>query len=269
MRLLFSEARTDYAHYIFPYVIWAFPDPGEAPADFFNQGFLPASRSLDRFYLCRQVRVNLRQFKPSSENRRVLRKGHGLTATLIPRSEFDYTPQRRASYKSYADIRFGKGVMPYERLDTLFAGKMVSHLLLFTDAQTKAEVGTVTLYLEPEKLAFYSYGFYDLNYQSRNLGMHMMTSAVTLFAERGFEFLYLGTCYSQNALYKTQFVGAEFFNGFRWSSSLDELKYLIKREQGELRQHLLESEEYLALFQNDGFESLAAVTPFRVLLGKP
>jgi arginyl-tRNA--protein-N-Asp/Glu arginylyltransferase len=264
MRLLFSEARTDYAHYIFPYVIWAFPDPGEVPADFFNQGFLPASRSLDRFYLCRQVRVDLRQFKPSSENRRVLRKGHGLIATLIPRSKFDYTPQRREFYKTYADVRFGKNVMSYERLDKLFAGIIVSHVLLFTDAQTKDEVGAVILYLEPEKLAFYSYGFYDLNYYNRNLGMHMMTSAVTFFAERGFEFLYLGTCYSQNALYKTQFAGAEFFNGLRWSSNLDELKYLIKREQGELRQHLLESEEYLRLFHSDGLEPLAAASPFRV-----
>jgi len=269
MRLLFSEGRTDYEHYIFPYVIWGFPDPVETPADFFNQGFLPSSRNLDRFYLCRQVRVNLRQFRPSSENRRILRKGEGLTATLIPRSEFDYTPQRRESYQTYADTRFGKGVMPYERLDMLFAGKIISHLLLFIDTQTGAEVGTVTLYLEPEKLAFYSYGFYDLNYQSRNLGMHMMTSTVSFFAERGFEFLYLGTCYSQKALYKTQFLGAEFFNGFRWSSNLDELKYLIKREQGELRQHLLESEEYLALFRTDGLESLAAATPFRVPLRNP
>ena len=74
MKLLFSEARADYANYIFPYAIWAFPEAGETPGDLFNQGCLPSSRNLDRFYLCRQVRVNLAKFKPSSENRRILRK---------------------------------------------------------------------------------------------------------------------------------------------------------------------------------------------------
>ena len=38
MKLLFSEARPDYGHYIFPYAIWAFPEPGETPADLFNAG---------------------------------------------------------------------------------------------------------------------------------------------------------------------------------------------------------------------------------------
>ena len=72
MKLAFSESQPDYGHYIFPYAIWAFPEPGETPADFFDRGFLPSSRDLDRFYLCRQVRVNLRQYRTSSENRRIL-----------------------------------------------------------------------------------------------------------------------------------------------------------------------------------------------------
>ncbi|HZL78291.1 MAG TPA: hypothetical protein VFC17_05510, partial [Candidatus Limnocylindrales bacterium] len=59
MKLLFSEQNSDYEHYQFPYAIWAVPEPGETPSDIFNAGFLPSSRNLDRFYLCRQVRVNL------------------------------------------------------------------------------------------------------------------------------------------------------------------------------------------------------------------
>jgi hypothetical protein len=57
MKLLFSERSSDYDHYQFPYAIWAVPETGETPADIFNAGFLPSSRNLDRFYLCRQVRV--------------------------------------------------------------------------------------------------------------------------------------------------------------------------------------------------------------------
>ena len=264
MKLLFSETQADYGNYIFPYAVWAFPEPGETPGDLFQHGFLPSSRDLDRFYLCRQVRVDLKKFQASSENRRILRKGEGITASLAPRGEFDYTAQRRESYKTYADIKFGKDVMPYDRLDALFSGKITSHLLVFTDSRAGIEVATVMLYLEPGSLAYYYYAFYDLNYYSRNLGMHMMTAAVGFFAERGFHFLYLGSCYSGNALYKTQFSGAEFFNGFRWSANLEELKYLIGREKKELRQHLLETEEYRALFYENDLAQIRAASQFQV-----
>ncbi len=264
MKLLFSETKADYGHYIFPYAIWAFPEAGEKPGDLFNQGFLPSSRDLDRFYLCRQVRVSLKRHRLSSENRRILRKGAGITATLVPRAEFDFTPQRREFYKTYADIKFGKDVMSYERLDALFGGKITSHLLMFTDTRSGAEVGTVTLYLEPNSLAYYYYAFYDLNYYSRNLGMFMMTSAISFFAERKFNFLYLGSCYLKNALYKTQFVGAEFFNGVCWSANLEELKYLIRRDRHELRQHLLETDEYREAFYDGDLAPLVSSSAFRV-----
>lgn len=262
MKLVFSESKPDYDHYIFPYAIWAFPEPGEKPAHFFNHGFLPSSRELDRFYLCRQVRVHLKKYQPSSENRRIVRKGEGLAVKLLSRAEFDYTTARREFFKTYADIKFGKDTMPYERLDSLFQGKLTSHVLIVTDASSGAEVGAATLYLEAPVLAYYYYAFYDLNYYSRNLGMFMMTSAVNLFAESGFEFLYLGSCYSQNALYKTQFAGAEFFNGVRWSDDLNELKYLIRRERHD--QHLLETEEYRRAFYAGDLSRAVAASRFCV-----
>lgn len=315
MKLLFSEHKPDYSHYLYPYAIWAVPEPGETPADLFAAGFLPSSRKLDRFYLCRQVRVDLARFKLSSENRRILRKGAGLEATLVPRRDFDYNAERRQFYKSYADIRFGKDVMSFERLDSLFASPVISHLLVFTDTATGArpspgaptnrsrgafdspdaveqpelaapgdgrppsqpvpiapvtkcarEVGAATLYLEDTKLAYYYYGFYDLNYFAHSLGMFMMTSAVASFAERGFNYIYLGTCYSQNALYKTQFAGAQFFNGFRWSDDLDELKFLVLRQQRELHQHVLEDDEYRQQFYPGGLDQIAAASRLQVRL---
>jgi arginyl-tRNA--protein-N-Asp/Glu arginylyltransferase len=264
MKLLFSEQNSDYEHYQFPYAIWAVPEEGETPSDIFDAGFLPSSRNLDLFYLCRQVRVNLAKFKPSSENRRILRKGAGIEVKLMPRDKYDYTPEHRQFFKTYADIKFGKDVMTLERLDALFAAQIISHLLVFTDTEHGGEVGVATLYLEGRALAFYYYAFYDLNYYARNLGMFMMTSAVALFAERGFKHLYLGTCYSRNAMYKTQFAGAEFFNGFRWSDNLDELKFIIRRDKQGLHRHLLETGEYRETFYNGDMEKIAVAGGFRV-----
>ena len=264
MKLLFSEQNSDYEHYQFPYAVWAVPEEGETPSDIFDAGFLPSSRDLARFYLCRQVRVHLAKFTPSSENRRILRKGAGIEVKLVPRDKYNYTPERRQFFKTYADIKFGKDVMTFERLDALFGSPIISHLLVFTDAKTGAEVGVATLYIEGRELAYYYYAFYDLNYYARNLGMFMMTSAVVLFAERGFKQFYLGTCYSQTALYKTQFAGAEFFNGFRWSDDLDELKFIIRRDKKELDQHLLETGEYRDEFYKGDLGKIIGASAFRV-----
>ncbi|HEY5910796.1 MAG TPA: hypothetical protein VJA21_09360 [Verrucomicrobiae bacterium] len=269
MKLLFSESKPDYSHYVFPYAIWAFPEPEETPAILFDHGFLPSSRNLDRFYLCRQVRVQLETFRPSSENRRILRKGEGIAAALVPRDEFDYTPRRKESYLTYADIRFGKGVMTGERLDALFHAPITSHVLLFTDIQSGTEAGVATLYLEPPALAYYYYAFYDLNFYRRNLGMYMMTYAVRFFAEKGFQFLYLGTCYQPNALYKTQFAGAEFFNGVRWSKDLKELKYLLRRDEHLNREHLLECEEYRRMYYGQEPSGIATAAGVRLRLRDP
>jgi arginyl-tRNA--protein-N-Asp/Glu arginylyltransferase len=264
VKLLLSEQKSDYAHYQFPYAILAVPEPNETPSDIFNAGFLPSSRNLDRFYLCRQVRVNLAQFKPSSENRRVLRKGAAVEVKLVPRAQYDYTPERRQFFKNYADLKFGKDVMTFERLDALFASPIISHLLIFTDAAHGGEIGVATLYVQAETMAYYYYAFYDLTQAARNLGMFMMTSAVALFMERGCAHMYLGTCYSQNALYKTQFAGVEFFNGFRWSSDLDELKFILQRDTTEVHRHLLEAEDFRDEFYGGSLERITHASPFRL-----
>lgn len=267
MKLLFSEAKSDYGNYLYPYVIWAVPEAGEAPADLFNAGFLPTARGFDHFYLCRQVRVKLAKFKPSSENRRILRKGEGIEMKLVARAEFELTSARREFYKNFAAARFGKDVMPHERLDLVFNSPLITHLLVFNDAPTGAELGVVVLYLESPRLAFYRFAFYDLNHFNRSLGLFMMTSAVAFFAEQGMAHLYLGTCYSERAIYKTQFAGVEFFNGFHWSEKLDELKHQIRRDQQETGRHLLESGEFRQEFYGGDLEKMSAASEFRVKLG--
>jgi arginyl-tRNA--protein-N-Asp/Glu arginylyltransferase len=116
-------------------------------------------------------------------------------------------------------------------------------------------------------MAYYYYAFYDLNYYSRNLGMYMMTFAVSHFKEAGFPYLYLGSCYLENALYKTQFKGAEFFNGVRWSSDLRELKYLIQRGKQEQEEHLLETEAYREKFCELDLSEMAKGSMFTGTVG--
>jgi arginyl-tRNA--protein-N-Asp/Glu arginylyltransferase len=248
MKLVFSEAAHDYGRYFFPYIVWAVPEPGDTPADCFERGFALSSPQLDRFVLCRHLRVDLRRHQPSSENRRILRKGHTIATALLPRAAFDVTPQRREAWRRFADERFGEGVMSDERLDRLLAAPVINRVLTFEDPASRAELGTALLYVEERRAAYYYYAFYDLNQRHRNLGMFMMTRAVSLFAELGFDYLYLGTCYSERSLYKTQFPGIQFFNGKAWSDNLEELKYILRRHPAAAARHLFEDPAYLELF---------------------
>jgi arginyl-tRNA--protein-N-Asp/Glu arginylyltransferase len=264
MKLLFSEAKSDYGNYIFPYAIWAFPEAGETPGDILAKGFLPSSYALDRFYMCRHIRVCLPEFSASSENRRIMRKCEGIEARVVPRAEFEFTEKRRAFCKTYADAKFKPSGMSLERLDALIGSRVITHILVFTDTVANAEVGFVMLYMEEPATAFYYYAFYDLAYHARSLGMFMMTSAVATLAARGMRYLYLGTCYSHNALYKFQFTGAEFFNGFAWSRNAKELRYLVEREEQPVTKHLLETLPYREQFWTPDLQQLAQNSPYRI-----
>jgi len=132
MKLLFSETTPDYGHYVFPYVVWGFPEPGETPADAYAAGFLPGTPAMERYYLCRQVRVPLAEWKPTSENRRVLRKSEGLRCELVPRAAFACTGERRERWLAYAAEKWGEDILSPERLDRMMAGAVITHLLHFT-----------------------------------------------------------------------------------------------------------------------------------------
>lgn len=257
MKILFSEAAPDYAGYVFPYAIWAFPDPEDSPDRMLAQGFLPSLGDLSRYYLCRQVRVALEGFQPNSENRRILRKGDGIQSSLIPRCEFDPNPQRIRFCLDYA-CRKWSTPPSRERIERLFAHPITSHIALFSDP-TGREIGLVTL-LESNGTWFYSNAFYDPDHPFRSLGAFLMTETIRMLSQRGGEYLHLGTCYSRAALYKTQFPGVEFFNGYRWSADLEELKYLIERQEKETPGHLLEDPHFQARWAPDGGRS--AASPF-------
>jgi arginyl-tRNA--protein-N-Asp/Glu arginylyltransferase len=250
MKICFSEGESDYKNYIFPYAVWALREKNDVAADFFPLGFLPSAGDLSRFYLCRQLRVLLPKFAPTSENRRVLKKNPTLEAKLMEKKDFEFTPERRKLCEAYAAERFGPEVMPWKRIRTRFDAPMTSHVILYTLSDTltgkSEEVGIVFILALDGAVAFYSNAFYNLKYFKQSLGMAMMIKAAEIFHAGKFGGLYLGSCYSSASLYKTNFSSVEFFNGNFWSGDMDELKYILRRSEKENPTcHLLEDEGYL------------------------
>lgn len=263
MKLFFSEHQSNYESYIYDYAIWAFPEEGEKPSDIMEKGFLPASLMLDRFYLCRNIRVSLEEFKPSSENRRIKRKGEGISCQLIKREDFDFNQQRQDFCHDYAEKKWGQGVMDYDRLNRTMSSPVISDVLVFSEAGK--EIGYVAMYTEGTELAYYYYSFYDLKHPFRSLGMFMMISAIEYFKEQSLKYIYLGTCYSRKATYKTQFVGVSFFNGYKWSRDIGELKYLVDRQEKEKPSgHLLDTPHYINEYHDGDLGNMVSKGGFKV-----
>lgn len=253
MKLLFSEAPSDYANYLFPYVVWGFLEADDRPADAFARGFLPSLPDLSRFYLCRQVRVRLDRFQPSSENRRILRKGEGLELSIVPRAQFAWTAARLEFCETYARARWTSPPSP-GRIDRLFHAPMTTHVGVFLD-RDGVDRGLVTLYRDGGTW-FYSNAFYEPD-APPGRGAFLMTSMVHHLARDGQGFLHLGTCYSRSALYKTQFAGVEFHTGNGWSPDLEDLKFRIEREDSSPVAHLLEDPSYAERWLSGGLEGLS------------
>lgn len=266
MKLLFSEFAPDYSRYLYPYVVWAMPEAGETPADLYAAGFHPASPDLKRFTLCRHLRVPLAAWSPSSENRRILRKGEGCILERIRRQDFEFTAERKARWLAFAEDRFGRGVMSGDRLDGLMNGGVITDVLVCRDpGDGDRELGVVLMYLEPVRMVHYYYAFYDTTHPNRSLGLFLMTAAVQFFRDAGFQFLYLGTCYSERALYKVQFEGIEFFDGLAWSTEIEQLKFMVRRDSR--ARHLLEEPDFLAW--HGGLDGLQRRAGFRTSPREP
>lgn len=253
MKLLLSEARPDYGNYVFPYAVWGFPEPGETPAECFAAGFLPSLPDLSRWYLCRQVRVRLSAFSPSSENRRILRKGAALSCILLERPDFKATPERLDFCHGYAQVRWSYPPAR-ERIERIFASPLTTHVAHFTNLEGK-EAGIVTLFRDGATW-FYSNAFFAPD-APPGTGAYLMTELVRRLAEAGQGFLHLGTCYSRSALYKTQFAGMEFFDGSRWNADPKALKHLLARQEGAPSGHLLEDSAWQEAWVPEGLEALA------------
>lgn len=263
MKLLFSESIPDYSNYQFPYVIWAIPDQNEPDHKMYEYGFMPSKGEPPRYYLSRSVRVVLSRFSLSSENNRIIRKGADISLEIIPINDFDLTDKIVRMCLNCATNRFGLDVMSETRFREIFHSKYTSHILQFSQAGNI--IGLVTALIKPPEFSHYNFAFYDLDAGVESLGMFMMTSAIVKFSSMEIQHVYLGSCYSRRALYKTQFKGCEFFNGVLWSQNLKELKYLIDNNEMHKNadKHLLESTEYINYFSDgmlDGLVKASKIT---------
>lgn len=218
----------DYSSYKFPYQIYAEREADDTIDEIYSKGFLQTRIKPGYYYMARGMRVNLKQFELSSENRRILRKTEYINSTLVQLDSFQYSYEIGKFAKDYYDSRFGPGTLSSQKVKWIFTSGAFTHTFVIKDSSTDSVIGYCPLLLT-SKLMHYAYPFYSIEYLERNLGMGMMLHAIVEAKELDLDYVYLGTCYSQSSLYKTQFQGVEWFDGNVWSQDIEKLKELCKQ----------------------------------------
>lgn len=254
MKILYSEYNQDYKNYQFPYCIWAFPDNFDDIREIFSSGFLPSGSKPTRFYLARSVRIACDKFRLTSENKRILNKFKCIDVELIDKEVFDISEELFDMCIRSANSRFGNDIMSKERLYKIISSEHTTHYLIFKN--NNVINGLVTCFVFNNEFVHYNFSFFDLGSDNKKMGIYLMTRAIHYLKHECFHYIYLGTCYTQKAKYKTQFLGLEFFNGSIWSSNKDELKFLLLRDEIKNQHHLLEDENYLTMFLGGDLNNL-------------
>lgn len=239
MKIFFSEYTADAKNYRYPYQVYAIQEKSDTLEDMYSLGFLPSRSKEKLFYLARGVRVNLGKFSLSSENRRIERKTQYLCRQVHSLDNFSYHYAIGKLAKDFYENRFEKKIMSAFRIKWLCTAGSATHILEYRDANSDEIIGYCIGYAS-DTLLHYAYPFYDLEYYEKGAGIGMMLSAITWAKDQGMEFVYLGTCYTPESLYKLQFKGMEYFTGYRWSSDIDRLKDLVRgaQQSGHMLDHV-------------------------------
>lgn len=180
----------------------------------------------------RSVRINLKKWKPNSENRRILKKVTNLIiqAEKVPYKKYDWSLGKLA--KDFYETKFGAGIMSAVKVKEMLTDVKKSNfnsLLTYSDDEksgTKEILGYSICYSNP-KMLHYSYPFYNLENAPKDMGLGMMILAVQYAKDAGMEYIYLGSLQRPSDTYKLQFDGLEWFDGQKWSNDEKKVKEIL------------------------------------------
>ena len=233
MKIFRSESKVDYDTYTFNYAVYCLQEKASEIESIYDNGFLPYSNSTDIkeniYYLARSLRVNLDQFQPTSENRRITRKMAEISPDfrVIEKNNFIKNEDFNRFCLDYASIRFD-GKMLRERFDYIYAWTAFNYIFQF---EANGKILGYVFAVISEKTLHYWFSFYDLNYSRQGLGKWMMFSVIQWAQENSFEKVYLGTCYGEKAMYKMRdFKGLAFYDGNAWNPDMKLLKSKCKSD---------------------------------------
>ncbi|MBU2542864.1 hypothetical protein KJ785_04880 [Patescibacteria group bacterium] len=205
----------------------------------YNQGYIFGRPAKGYMYQSRSLRIDLNKFELSSENKRILRKTENLRLTTydLPLSDYHWSIGRLA--KDFYETKFGKDTFSANKIKELLTSEHNFNKLMgfvipseaegsLSEAQNTNNMVGYCIALETDNIIHYSYPFYNLKSEIKNLGMSMMLNTIIHAKKNDKKYIYLGSAKDAKAKYKLQFKGLEWFDGEKWSEDLEELKIILK-----------------------------------------
>lgn len=173
-------------------------------------------------YQTRSLRLDLRKFQLSSENRRILKKSPlDMVAIDLPIKE-GYDWQIHKLGKDYYSSKFPGIEFSASKIRQMLTSEF--HFNMILKYSLSGETVGYVVTLVTENILHYCYPFYDLDNPSPNLGMSMMINAIIWAQLHGKTFVYLGGANKAADKYKLQFKGLSWWDGHTWQEDLETLK---------------------------------------------
>lgn len=213
MRFFNQELAQDYNSYTFAYASLCVAHDSDKFSDIYQHGYLPYSARQgvkDIYYMARSGRINLRNWQPNSENRRVIAKNNLVKRRELSVSDSEQFLEFKKLMLEYFAAKHGAEVMPEWRLETILAHPSVKSLKAYYENDQL--LGGV-IEAGDETATHYWFSFYRLELLSRNFGLFMMIDCAQRTKKAGGEYLYVGTLYGEKARYKTNFENFEYWDG--------------------------------------------------------
>jgi arginyl-tRNA--protein-N-Asp/Glu arginylyltransferase len=199
----------------------------------YGEGFVFTRIGKGVMHQTRSVRIDLKKFELSSENRRVLKKVSEViqsTETLpLPIINYDWKIGKLA--KDFYDTKFGPGIMSAQKVKEMLTDAEKSNFNSVVLYSSKEDVLGYVICYKNDDLLHYSYPFYDLKKAPKDMGLGMMTLAVEQAQKLGLSYVYLGSLQRPGDVYKLQFEGLEWFDGKEWKSDTKEVKMILQANE--------------------------------------
>ncbi len=195
--------------------------------EYYDQGFKFVRSDSNYMQSSRSIRINLKDFTPSSENRRILRKNAYLKVDNVPLPLQNYDWRVSKLAHDFYLSKFGENYFSVNKVRDLLLGKFnFNRLLKFTENDN--EVGYSICYAS-NNILHYCYPFYSLERMNDSLGIGMMTLCILKAKEESLDFVYLGSANTKSDVYKLQFSGLEWWDNdtLAWSNDINSLKKFL------------------------------------------
>jgi len=192
--------------------------------EMYDRGYVFTRIETGTMHQTRSIRINLKEFSLTSENRRILRKGENISLNKNPIPYVDYSWDIAKIAKDFYDKKTDHAFSANKIKELIAKGCNFNTLLTFTEDTKKH--GYAICY-ENNSMIHYSYPFYDIEKSPKDMGLIMMTKVIADAKFNNISYVYLGSLQRPNDTYKLQFEGLEWFDGEKWSTDQNKVREIL------------------------------------------